>query len=133
MKNNKYFRIDLSRGLFPSMRGMGMALALGICGVAGSAMVHAQATTGSVFGWAPVGQTVTAQSENGFKRHAKVNDRGRYSMGSLPMGVYTVTLENDGQPVEKHVNVSLTVGAGREVDFTCGGVKCSQESSKSHA
>ncbi|HEY0198385.1 MAG TPA: carboxypeptidase-like regulatory domain-containing protein [Rhodanobacter sp.] len=125
MKSKNSPRINLSpRGAMFSIRNMAMVITLGICGAVGSAAVHAQETAGSVFGRAPVGETITAQSTTGIHRHVKANAKGRYVIGSLPLGTYSVTLEKDGHPVETHLNVNVIVGRGQQVDFTCGGVKC---------
>jgi hypothetical protein len=109
-----------------SIRNVAMAITLGICGTIGSTAVHAQATTGTLFGWAPPGDTVTVHSTNGIHRHAAVDAQGRYSIHTLPYGSYVVTLEKDGQAIEKHPNVNLLAGRGQEVDFVCRGAKCAE-------
>ncbi|MFC5435026.1 carboxypeptidase-like regulatory domain-containing protein [Rhodanobacter umsongensis] len=104
---------------------LAMAVVIGIAGVAGSAVAHAQATAGNVFGTAPAGQTVTAKSlTNGLSRHVTVDAKGRYNIGALPVGMYTVTLEKDGTAVLQHNNVPLTVGRGVKVDFPCPQNQC---------
>jgi hypothetical protein len=106
-----------SRGVF-SVRALAIAAAIGICGVAGSATVYAQATAGKIFGTAPAGETIYAKSvTTGLNRHVEADSKGRYSIGALPVGVYTVTLEKDGNAVEKHTNVRVIVGRGIKVDF----------------
>jgi hypothetical protein len=114
-----------------SLRSLAMAAVIGLCGAAGSAAVHAQATAGNVFGKAPAGDTITAHSTTtGLERQAQVDAKGRYSIGPLPVGVYTVTLEEDGHPVVKHVNVPVIVGRGIKVDFDCVQGQCAQLASK---
>ncbi|KRG62095.1 Oar protein [Stenotrophomonas humi] len=83
------------------------------------AAASAQSTTGSLFGNAPAaaGATITVQNESGLKRTATVDANGRYNLGSLPVGNYSVTLQRDGQVVDKRENVLLRVGAGTEVSF----------------
>ncbi|RAN82308.1 Oar protein [Bacillus sp. SRB_336] len=102
-----------------------MALFVGIGGLAGSAVVNAQATAGNVFGVAPAGQTIAVQSTtNGRSRRVTVDAKGRYNIGSLAIGMYTVTLEKDGTPVLRHNDVPITVGRGVKVDFPCPQNQC---------
>ena len=79
----------------------------------------AQSTTGSLYGSAPAaaGATIVVQNESGLKRSAAVDANGRYNLGSLPVGKYTVTLQRDGQTVDKRENILLKVGSGTEVSF----------------
>ncbi|MBP1474071.1 carboxypeptidase regulatory-like domain-containing protein [Frateuria sp. MAH-13] len=101
-----------------SVRAFVMAAAVAAFGMAGSAAVYAQATAGKVFGNAPVGSSVLAKSTtNGTQREVKVDEKGRYAIRELPVGVYTVTLSENGQPVAKHLNVPVVVGRGIKVDF----------------
>ncbi|WCE05047.1 TonB-dependent receptor [Pseudoxanthomonas sp. JBR18] len=81
---------------------------------------YAQSTTGRIFGTvsgAGDADTVLVQSSGGFSREVKV-ENGRYSLGSLPLGKYTVTLMHDGQTVDSRENVSIVVGAGTEVGLS---------------
>jgi len=93
-----------------------LALALGI-GFAG--LAFAQATTGSIFGQAPAasGETVTVSGSTGVTREVPVDSSGRYSIGNLPLGSYTVTLKKDGAVVDSRNNVNIVVGAGTAVSF----------------
>ena len=93
------------------------ALALVLTSVIGAAA--AQSTTGSLFGNAPsaAGATITVQNESGLKRSVAVDANGRYNLGSLPVGKYSISLERDGQVLDKRENVLLRVGAGTEVSF----------------
>lgn len=114
-----------------SLRGLITAAVIGVCGMAGSAAVNAQATAGSIFGKAPAGDTVRAKSmTTGLQRHVEVDAKGRYTMGSLPVGVYTVTLEENGTPKVKHLNVGVVVGRGANVDFDCTQAECGELASK---
>jgi Carboxypeptidase regulatory-like domain len=107
---------SIRRGL--SVRAFAMAAAFAAFGMAGSAAVHAQSTAGDVFGSAPAGSTVLAKSTtNGTQREVQVGEKGRYTIRSLPVGVYTVTLSENGQAVAKHLNVPVVVGRGIKVDF----------------
>src|ERR1700754_3620970 len=85
----------------------------------GSAGAIAQSTTGSIFGQAPVaeGETVQAKSTSGVTREVAVDAEGRYSIGSLPLGTYTVALMQGGKAVDSRNNVTLQVGSGTEVSF----------------
>ncbi|CAM5230257.1 carboxypeptidase-like regulatory domain-containing protein [Rhodanobacter lindaniclasticus] len=110
---------------------MAMATAIIISGLAASVAAQAQATAGHVFGEAPAGDTVLAHSNTkGLQREGKVNAKGRYAISHLPVGVYTVTLEKDGTPVAKHLNVGVIAGSGSRVDFNCAEGKCAGPSGK---
>jgi len=97
------------------------ALAIILTSVIGAAA--AQSTTGSLFGNAPAaaGATITVQNESGLKRSVPVDANGRYNLGSLPVGKYSISLERDGQVIDKRENVLLRVGAGTEVSFGAEG------------
>ena len=71
-----------------SMRSLAMAAVIGMCGAAGSAAVHAQATAGNVFGKAPAGDTISAQSTTtGLQRQADPGDRRHRERGpAQPLG-----------------------------------------------
>jgi hypothetical protein len=130
MKNSRYLKINHPKrraGFSPW--GLTMAIALVVYGTTGLAGVYAQATVGRVFGWAPAGETITAHSTSGIRRHAKANTKGRYTIGALPMGVYVVTLEKDGKAVDTRSNIKLTVGGGAEVDFACANDQCAAPAS----
>ncbi|WP_426688686.1 carboxypeptidase-like regulatory domain-containing protein [Rhodanobacter ginsengiterrae] len=117
------------RGL--SIKTLAMALVISVCGVAGTSTVYAQATVGSIFGKAPAGDTVTAKSmTSGLQRDDQADAKGRYDIGHLPTGTYTVTLMQNGQPVVKHVNVPVVVGRGIKVDFDCAQSQCAELASK---
>lgn len=104
----------------PRRPGLVLAAIIGMCGIAGSGAVLAQATAGTVFGKAPAGDSVVAQSTtSGVQREVHVGSDGRYAFRALPAGVYAVTLQENGQPVIKHPNVPVTVGRGIKVDFDC--------------
>ena len=126
---NRIFSINpLSR-----RRGWSLALAavVGMYALAGSAAVSAQATAGTVFGKAPAGYAVSVRSTTtGAGRTVHVDSQGRYSIPSLPVGVYTVTLKQADQAIAKHLNVPVVVGRGIEVDFDCSKLNCSEVASK---
>lgn len=91
-----------------------LALALGM-GFTGFAF--AQATTGSIFGQAPAGDTVMVTGSSGINRQVTVGSDGRFVVGSLPLGNYKVTLQQGSEIVGSRSNVTLRVGAGTEVSF----------------
>ncbi|UPG89930.1 TonB-dependent receptor [Luteibacter aegosomaticola] len=94
------------------------ALALAIAmGTAAPGVVLAQATSGSLFGSATAGQTVTATSDTGVSRTVTVDQQGRYTIGQLPVGNYTVTLKQGDGVVDTRSNVTLRVGGGTDVSF----------------
>ncbi|WP_233840898.1 TonB-dependent receptor [Dyella sp. 2HG41-7] len=98
------------------VRHTALAVALGLA-FSGGAM--AQAVTGSIYGQAPAasGETVqVSSSATGVTREVAVGADGRYQVGNLPVGTYTVTLKQDGKPVTTHENASVTSGA-TGVDF----------------
>ncbi len=98
------------------------ALAVAVAmGFGFSGQVLAQATTGSVFGTAPVsaGETVrVVNSQTGLTREVAVDSTGRYSANQLPTGEYTVSLMQSGNVVATHDHVQVTVSGGTPVAFT---------------
>lgn len=113
-------------------RSLAISAAVALCGAAGSMAVHAQSTVGSVFGIAPAGDAIFAQNgTTGVQRRVHADAKGRYKISSLPTGIYTVTLEENGQPVVKHVNVPVRVGGGIKVDFDCAKGECGKLADKS--
>lgn len=91
-----------------------LVLAMGVC-FAGA--VHAQSTTGNVFGSAPAGTTVTVKNASGFSRTATADANGRYTINTLPVGKYTVTVERDGQVVGTR-EITVLAGAASDVSFS---------------
>ena len=104
-----------------------MVAVVGICSAAGSAAVQAAVTTGRVFGQAPAGATVlVSNAEFGIQRETTANAEGRYQVTWLPIGVYTVTVVDNGQPLVKHPSVQILVDRGSRVDFNCTYGQCSE-------
>ncbi|QNR98519.1 TonB-dependent receptor [Stenotrophomonas sp. 169] len=93
------------------------SIALALMSIMGTAA--GQSTTGSLYGSVPgaAGASIIVESDSGLKRIAEVNANGRYSLSSLPVGKYTVTLQRDGQMVQQRENVQLTVGMRTDVSF----------------
>ncbi|WP_285445897.1 TonB-dependent receptor [Xanthomonas sp. fls2-241-TYG-148] len=98
-----------------------LAVVLGACLANGA--VYAQSTTGSIYGSAPseAGSTIVVQSDTGLSRTITIDANGRYNLGSLPVGAYTVTLKRGDQVVDTRKNVQLRVGSGTEVSFADAG------------
>ncbi|MBW8824502.1 MAG: TonB-dependent receptor plug domain-containing protein, partial [Xanthomonadales bacterium] len=90
-----------------------LTIALGFC-FAG--VVHAQSTTGSVYGNAAPGETITLVSDTGFARTVTADSSGRYNAGNLPIGNYTVTAKKGDQVVGTR-QVLVKVSSGTEVSF----------------
>ncbi|MCL6619115.1 MAG: TonB-dependent receptor [Thermomonas hydrothermalis] len=97
----------LSKGIKRSA----LAVALGLCFAGG---VQAQSTTGSINGTAPAGATITVTNNSGFSRTVTVDANGRYNIGNLPVGSYTVISGNDKR------EVVVTVGSSVPVSFGTG-------------
>jgi hypothetical protein len=104
---------SLNRGYLLRRSALAAALTMGMTGV-----VFAQSTTGTIFGQAEAGETVTATSSTGVSRQAVADSSGRYRITNLPVGsTYTVTLQKGGNVVDTRNNVAITVNAGTEVSF----------------
>ena len=97
------------------------ALALAVAaGVGLSGQVLAQATTGSVYGTAPVaaGETVRiVNNQTGLTREVAVGSDGRYGANQLPVGDYTVSLMQGGNAVATRNHVTVSVSGGTQVPF----------------
>lgn len=104
-----------------------MVLVTGLCGTAGINTAQAQSTSGSMFGQGPAGATVDVHGTTGTHRHTTIKDNGRYTLRSLPISVYTVTLEQDGKTLDKRTNIPISPGRGAEVDFACPQDTCAKQ------
>jgi outer membrane receptor protein involved in Fe transport len=100
-----------------TLRPTALALLLGACLAQGAA--YAQSTTGSIYGTAPSesGLTIVISNQNGLNRTVPVSGNGRYNLGSLPVGTYTVELHRGEEVLQKRDNILLRVGSGTEVSF----------------
>ncbi|MCX7512168.1 carboxypeptidase-like regulatory domain-containing protein [Frateuria sp. STR12] len=108
-------------------RNMALVAVVGICAAAGSGASQAAVTKGSVFGDAPAGAMVQVSSaEFGINRTIPVNAKGRYQVGWLPIGIYTVTVLDHGQPRARHPSVQVYVDRGSRVDMGCGYGRCTE-------
>jgi hypothetical protein len=109
--------VSRSRGLHVRHTALAMAVAMSM-GLSGQ--VFAQATTGSVFGTAPVssGETVRiANNQTGLTREVSVGSDGRYGANQLPVGDYTVSLVQGGNVVATRDHVQVSVAGGTAVPF----------------
>lgn len=101
-----------------------MVFSVGLIGTTGLTVAHAQSTGGSIFGSAPAGRTVDVENAGGMKRHTQVSKSGHYRLGSLPVGVYSATLVENGKEVDMHANIRLSPGGSAKVNFTCPQGSC---------
>nr|WP_225562807.1 TonB-dependent receptor [Rhodanobacter sp. DHG33] len=98
------------------------ALAVAVVAATGvTSQVLAQATTGTIFGAAPIssGEAVQIVGGAGFNRTIPVDSSGHYSV-TVPVGTYTVSLLQAGNVVQSHDNVSPAAGGASEADFASG-------------
>jgi outer membrane receptor for ferrienterochelin and colicin len=102
-----------NRNLIWRQTALAAALSMGLAGV-----VMAQSTTGSIFGQAEPGDTVTVTSgSTGLSRDVAVDSSGRYRVSNLPVGAYSVTLKKDGTVVSTRNDVTISPGSGSAVNF----------------
>ncbi|GLQ98491.1 TonB-dependent receptor [Dyella mobilis] len=92
-------------------------LALACATTFGFTDASAQSTTGSISGQAQPGTIITATSDTGVTRKATVGDSGRYTINTLPVGSYTVTLQRDDTTVDSRDKVQVVVNSNTEVSF----------------
>lgn len=132
VKNRKQFAVN-QHAPRKTVSGWGFALAVAVAaslyGTTAFTSVHAQSTTGAIFGQAPAGGTVTVRSSTGLHRHMTVKGSGHYKLAALPLGIYTATLAKDGKVVDTRPNINLSVGGGAEVDFACPQDQCAESPS----
>jgi hypothetical protein len=95
------------------------ALAVAVAmGFGFSGHVSAQQTTGTITGQAPVaaGEAIQIVGGTGYNRTVPVDKSGRYSV-TLPVGTYTISLQQDGQTVQSKSNVTALAAKSISVDF----------------
>jgi len=94
-------------------------LALAVLLATASPTLHAQSTTGAIAGQAPPSaQRIFVRSDTGLTREVTVDARGRYTIGQLPLGRYSVEARDaDGKVLQTRQDVALTVGTSTEVSF----------------
>ncbi|WP_295800093.1 TonB-dependent receptor [uncultured Microbulbifer sp.] len=105
-----------TRNLRHNLARSALALAIGTAAIASAPAVFAQSTTGSIYGSAPAGSTIVVKNKSGFSRTVTVDESGRYNLGSLPVGEYVVTAEQDGESVGTR-SVPVRVGSGSDASF----------------
>lgn len=101
-----------------TLRRSALTVALGFC-FAGA--VQAQSTSGGISGTVAGGEgsTVVISNNSGFSRTVSSDASGRYSVGSLPIGNYTVVVQRDGRAVGSK-DVTVIVGRTADVSFAGG-------------
>jgi hypothetical protein len=97
-----------SKNIVNGLKRSALTVALGLCFAGG---VQAQSTSGSIFGKADAGQTVTIVSETGLTRTVTADAGGSFNVVSLPAGSYKVTSNGSTR------DVVVRVGSGAQVDF----------------
>ena len=107
------FKSMASNPIRSGFKRSALTVALGLC-FAGT--VHAQSTTGTVYGNAAPGETITLVSETGFARTLAVDSSGRYNASNLPVGNYTVTARKGDQVIGTK-QVLVKVSSGTEASF----------------
>lgn len=102
-----------SNYLSKGVKRTALSIALGMC-FAGA--VQAQSTSGGINGTAGEGTTIVVTNNSGLSRTVTADASGRYSIGSLPVGSYTVTAQRNGQTVGTR-EVTVIVGRNADVSF----------------
>lgn len=97
-----------SKNLVNGLKRSALTVALGLCFAGG---VQAQSTSGSIFGKADAGQTVTIVSDTGLTRTVTADASGNFNVLSLPAGNYKVTSNGSTR------DVVVRVASGAQVDF----------------
>ena len=93
-----------SKARQPRRSALALALAVGLGFVSSAAL--AQSTVGTIYGNATAGSTVQAEStSSGLSRSVTVGADGRFNIGSLPPGRYTVTMQGPNGATTRTVNV----------------------------
>lgn len=109
------------------IRNLALVAVAGLCATAGISAARAAETTGRVFGQAPSNATVLVSSpEFAIQRKIPVGADGRYMASWLPIGVYEVTVIDNGQALVRHPSVQVFVDRGSRVDFSCANGQCSE-------
>ncbi len=67
------------------------------------------------------GAAVTVrQTETGATRTLTTDDEGRFYAPSVPVGAYTVTVDQDGFAQQKQTGITLTIGQSLQLNFVLG-------------
>lgn len=119
---NRYERPPQRSLLRRSLLTLALGLALG-------QSVHAQDTSGAIFGRLPSGLTgkvIVENLETGLRREVVASEDGRFRLPGLPNGRYRVLLDRDGETVAESA-VSVNAGAGSEVVLAAGAAAATTE------
>jgi outer membrane receptor for ferrienterochelin and colicin len=92
------------------------ALAVALMGAVMSFGANAQSTSGAISGSADAGSTIVIESTTGLSRTVVVDANGRYNVGSLPVGSYTVKQVKDGATVGTR-NITVAVSSTTDASF----------------
>src|SRR5437588_3243848 len=65
----------------------------------------------------PGAKVTVTNRDTGLSRTTTTNEAGQYTFPTLPVGMYDVTVENQGFKVSKRTGIALTVGAVATVDI----------------
>lgn len=118
---SKHFMSNRTNFTAQPLRRTNLALSLGLgLGLIATGAMAQSNSSGAIFGQAPVAQDATIHIVNtntGLTRNVPVDSSGRYRVSSLPVGNYSVTLQQNGQTVSTRDNVNVTIAGGSEVSF----------------
>jgi hypothetical protein len=109
-------------------RRKALALAIGAVTFSLANTVWAQATSGTIYGTAPVaaGESIQITGGAGFNRTVEVDAAGKFSV-TLPVGTYTVSLLRDGKVIDTRSGVSPAAAGAVAVDFAAKAATTSAE------
>lgn len=112
---NKSLRTSHRSNVF-QRKALAIAIGSAALGITGGAW--AQATTGTIYGNAPVasGETIQITGGSGYNRTITVGPSGKYSV-TLPIGTYTVSLLQDGKVMQTRSDVTPAAAGAVAVDF----------------
>ena len=89
-----------------------LALCLSLSGVAA-----AQVSTSVLAGKAPVGDTVVARNvETGVEHEVKADEKGRFQLRRIPVGVYEVTIRHADGTADKPILARARLGSTVKVN-----------------
>ena len=107
----------MSKSINRAIRHSALAAALGMC-LASTAFAQSN-TTGTVYGTAQPGTTVTIQNDAGLQRSVVVGADGRFRLPPIPGGEYVVSEYRDNKLLDSR-SVTVAISTGQEVNFADG-------------